>query len=78
MVYEHQYDFNLQTKLFHFAFMLFWFLISDTVPVGGFCSSHEQCTGSNNSGVCENGRCTCSKGFTFIDLSCEKSNFVQN
>ncbi|XP_052680130.1 uncharacterized protein LOC128160860 [Crassostrea angulata] len=47
--------------------------LKETVPVGGFCSLHEQCTGSNNSGVCENGRCTCSKGFTFIDLSCEKN-----
>nr|XP_034306696.1 uncharacterized protein LOC109620881 [Crassostrea gigas] len=47
--------------------------LKDTVPVGWFCSLHEQCKGSNNSGVCENGRCTCSKGFTFIDLSCEKN-----
>eukprot|EP00105_Crassostrea_gigas_P045592 XP_019929740.1 PREDICTED: prion-like-(Q/N-rich) domain-bearing protein 25 [Crassostrea gigas] len=47
--------------------------LKDTVPIGGFCSLHEQCKGSNNSGVCENGRCTCSKGFTSIDLSCKKN-----
>lgn len=51
------------------------FIISDTVPVGGFCYLDIQCTGSPNSGTCENGRCSCSKGFTFIDLACEKGNF---
>lgn len=62
--------------IFFFVFFLIHelssFSISDTVPVGGFCSLHEQCTGSNNSGICEHERCTCAKGFTFIDLACEK------
>lgn len=53
------------------------FIISDNVPVGGFCSSDKQCTGSYNSGICENGRCTCKKGFTLIDLACEKGNANQ-
>ncbi|XP_065939361.1 prion-like-(Q/N-rich) domain-bearing protein 25 [Magallana gigas] len=53
------------------------YCLKDTVPVGGFCSLHEQCTGSNNSGVCKNGRCTCTKGFTFIYLACEESNAMQ-
>lgn len=52
--------------------------LKDNVPVGGFCSLHEQCTGSNNSGICENGRCTCTKGFTLIDLACEKGNLTLN
>lgn len=46
--------------------------IKDTVPVGGFCNLSQQCTGSNNSGICENGRCTCAKEFTVIDFACEK------
>lgn len=50
------------------------FIISDTVPVGGFCNLSHQCTGSSNSGICENGRCTCAKEFTLKDLACEKSN----
>lgn len=54
---------------------LSFFIISDTVPVGGFCSLNIQCTGSLNSGTCENGRCSCLKGFTFIDLACRKGNF---
>lgn len=54
------------------------FIISDIVPVGGFCSLHEQCTGSNNSWVCKNGRCACAAGFTLTDLACEKSNVMQN
>lgn len=58
--------------------MLSSFIILDTVPFGGFCSLHEQCTGSDYSGVCENGICTCSKGFTFTDLACEKGNIMQN
>lgn len=48
--------------------------ISDTVPVGGFCNFSKQCTRMNNSGICENGRCTCAKEFTFIDFACKKSN----
>nr|XP_034306692.1 uncharacterized protein LOC105345467 isoform X1 [Crassostrea gigas] len=44
----------------------------DTVPVGGFCSLDEQCTGSDNSGICGHGRCTCAKEFILIDLACEK------
>lgn len=51
--------------------------LKDNVPVGGFCSSDKQCTGSYNSGICENGRCTCKKGFTLIDLACEKGNANQ-
>lgn len=62
---------------FFFAFMLSSFIISDTVPLGVFCSFHEQCTGSNISGVCENGRCACTEGFTFTDLACEKRNDMQ-
>lgn len=50
------------------------FIILDTVPVGGVCSLNKQCTGSNNSGLCEYGRCTCAKEFAFIDLECKKSN----
>lgn len=53
-------------------------IITDTVPVGGFCRLHEQCTGSSNSEVCENGRCTCTKRFPFINMACEKSNVMQN
>lgn len=64
-------------KLFLLAFMLSSFIISDTVPFGWFFSFHEQCTGSNISGVCENGRWACTKGFTFTDLACEKSNDMQ-
>lgn len=69
---------NHKRSYFVLAFMLSSFIISDTVPFGGFCSFHEQCTGSNISGVCENGRCACTKGFTFTDLACEKSNDMQN
>lgn len=50
------------------------FIISDNVPVGGFCSLHEQCTGDDNSGICEHGRCTCTKGFKFAEFACKKSN----
>lgn len=48
-------------------------IISDAVPVGGFCKLDEQCTVRNNSGICEHGRCICADGFTLIDLVCEKS-----
>eukprot|EP00105_Crassostrea_gigas_P040642 XP_019924790.1 PREDICTED: prion-like-(Q/N-rich) domain-bearing protein 25 [Crassostrea gigas] len=48
--------------------------MKDTIPVGGFCNLSNQCTGSNNSGICENGRCTCAKEFTVTDLACEKSH----
>lgn len=52
------------------------FIFSDAVPVGGFCSLDEQCTGSANSGICGHGRCTCAKGFILIDLACEKGNCI--
>uniref|UniRef100_A0A8W8LTX9 EB domain-containing protein n=1 Tax=Magallana gigas TaxID=29159 RepID=A0A8W8LTX9_MAGGI len=48
--------------------------MKDTIPVGGFCNLSNQCTGSNNSGICENGRCTCAKEFSVTDLACEKSH----
>lgn len=48
--------------------------MKDAVPVGGFCSSRNQCTGSNNSGICEHGRCACGREFTLIDLACIKRN----
>lgn len=46
------------------------FIISDNVPVSGFCSLHDQCTGSNNSGICEHGRCTCAEGFKLFESAC--------
>lgn len=52
-------------------------IISDIVSVGGLCSLHEQCTGSNNSEVCENGRCTCTIGLTFINMACKTGNVMQ-
>nr|XP_034306682.1 uncharacterized protein LOC105328276 isoform X5 [Crassostrea gigas] len=48
--------------------------MKDTIPVGGLCNLSNQCTGSDNSGICENGRCTCAKEFTVTDLACEKSH----
>lgn len=53
------------------------FIISDNVPVGGFCTLGKQCTGSNNSGICEHGRCICANGFAFINFACEKSNGIK-
>nr|XP_034306690.1 uncharacterized protein LOC117682682 isoform X2 [Crassostrea gigas] len=46
--------------------------LKKTVPAGGFCSLSVQCRGSDNSGICEDGRCTCAEGFTFIDFACKK------
>lgn len=53
------------------------FIFSDNVPVGGFCSLYKQCTGSNNSEICENGRCTCAEGFKYVEFACKKSNVNQ-
>lgn len=53
------------------------FIISDNVPVSGFCSLHDQCTGSNNSGICEHGSCTCAEGFKLFESACRKSNINQ-
>lgn len=53
------------------------FIISDNVPVSGFCSIHDQCTGSNNSGICEQERCTCAEGFKLVEFACKKSNINQ-
>lgn len=47
-------------------------IISDNVPVSGFCSLHDQCTGSNNSGICEQERCTCAEGFKLVEFACKK------
>lgn len=52
--------------------------IKETVPVGGFCSFNEQCTGSNDSGICEHRRCVCAKEYTLIDLACKKGNLQLN
>lgn len=53
-------------------------IISDIVPVGGLCILHEQCTGNNKSEVCENGRCTCTIGLTFINMAFETGNVMHN
>lgn len=50
------------------------FIFSENVPVDGFCSLNKQCTGNNNSRICEHGRCTCAKGFKFVAFACKQSN----
>lgn len=52
--------------------------LKDHVPVGGFCSVDKQCTGSNNSETCENGRCRCSAGYLLLDLECIQGNLSLN
>lgn len=52
--------------------------LQDNVPVGGFCSLHVQCNGSDNSGICEYGRCTCTEGFKFVEFACKKKNLELN
>lgn len=53
------------------------FIYSDNVPVGGFCSVDKQCTGSNNSQTCDNGRCRCLNGHVLLDLECIQGFFFQ-
>lgn len=48
----------------------FSFIYSDHVPVGGFCVLDKQCTGSNNSETCTDGRCRCSGRHILHDLEC--------
>eukprot|EP00105_Crassostrea_gigas_P035960 XP_019920108.1 PREDICTED: tenascin [Crassostrea gigas] len=52
--------------------------LKDHVPVGGFCSVDNQCTGSNNSETCDNGRCRCSDGHLLLDLECIQGNLSLN
>lgn len=52
--------------------------LKDHVPVGGFCSVDNQCTGSNDSETCDNGRCRCSDGHLLLDLECIHGNLSLN
>lgn len=46
------------------------FIYLDNVRVGGFCNEDKQCTGSNNSETCKDGRCQCSDRYILLDLEC--------
>lgn len=52
------------------------FIIPESIPVGGFCSHNNQCTGSEHAESCQNLRCTCSNGYILIDFKCKRDLFL--
>lgn len=52
------------------------FIIPERIPVGGFCSHNNQCTGSEHAESCQNLRCTCSNGYILIAFECKRGLFL--
>lgn len=52
------------------------FFISESIPVGGFCSHNNQCTGSEHAESCQNSKCRCSNGYILIDFECKKGTYM--
>lgn len=53
------------------------FIILVKVPVGGYCKVDEQCQGSENSGVCQLGKCVCRDGYVLYNLECHEGTKLE-